>query len=139
MTSRHDAQSAGAERWCRARIAGRLIAVKRLALLACFAPFALAAGILPGTGRQILIRWTTAGLRTLASMVMSALALSVIIMLASAVLSSDADMGESVRDEHDKARRRPLSGMACGSLGRPGTVMVACPAAGGGARADPTS
>ncbi|MBO2448718.1 hypothetical protein J4573_16570 [Actinomadura barringtoniae] len=68
-----------------------------LALLACFAPLALAAGILPGTGRQILIRWTTAGLRTLAGVVMSVLALSVIIMLAAAVLSSDADMPLIVR------------------------------------------
>lgn len=72
-------------------VAGTLAAVQvSLAGLVALAPFAFALGVAPGAGRQMLVRWSTAALRALTAVVLTALFLSLLLVTVDALLAATA-------------------------------------------------
>lgn len=72
-------------------VAGTLVAAQlSTAVLVMLAPFALAGGLLPGAGRQLLWRWLMAVARALAAVVMTAVFLALFLVTIEALLSATA-------------------------------------------------
>lgn len=79
-------------------VAGGVVAAQlTLVALVCVAPFAFAAGVLPGAGRQLLWRWVTAVARALAAVLMTAAFLSLFLTLLSALLTATRTQSLTVR------------------------------------------